>query len=112
MHAWAQATAVPSHCSALSHAQQQWQHYDTASKEWGCFNCTYLNPATAGGGALRCSSCDAPRPSVTLCPCLMPLLPLLQALGNALGVRAFEGLDDSHLQWFLLQAVARRRGRS
>lgn len=96
----APATAVPAACAALCHAQQQWQHYASSAKEWACIACTFLNP---GGGA-ACATCGAPRPSVTLLPVLMPLLPTLQALGNAIDVRAFEGHEDSHLQWFLLQA--------
>ena len=34
---------------------------------------------------------------------------MLQALGNSIGVRAFQGIDsdgvDAHLQWFLLQVL-------
>ena len=38
----------------------------------------------------------------------MPLLPLLQALGNSIGLRAFQSFDsDAHLQWFLVQVLER-----
>lgn len=97
-----EAADVLSFC-ALSHAQQQWQRYASTAKEWPCFNCTFLNPPRSGSQA--CGTCNASRPEVTLCPCLMPLLSVMQALGNTVGVRAFEGLADSHLQWYLLQAL-------
>ena len=93
-------------CSALSRAQQQWQRYPSDSKEWACLACTFLNPAHPDGAAAMCGTCGAARPAVTLCPCLMPLLPVLHALGNSIGVRAFQGIDsDAHLQWFLLQVL-------
>lgn len=102
----ADASAGQSAFSALSHAQQQWQYYASSAKEWPCLNCTFLNPGSAAhGGSLTCGTCGASRPEVTLCPSLMPLLPVMQALGNTLGVRAFEGLVDSHLQWWLLKAL-------
>jgi len=63
--------------SALSYAQRQWQHHASSAKEWACLQCTVVNPGGAGGA--ECNTCGAPRPEVTLCPCLMPLLPTMQA---------------------------------
>mmetsp|Transcript_36062 Transcript_36062/g.84222 ORF Transcript_36062/g.84222 Transcript_36062/m.84222 type:complete len:635 (+) Transcript_36062:226-2130(+) len=102
------STSVSRTCLSLSHAQQQWQRFEKLDKEWPCVQCTYLNPASDApppGVSPTCASCGATRPKVTLCPCMTPLLPMLVALGNTLGVRAFESSPDAHLLWFLLQGI-------
>jgi len=53
----------------------------------------------------QCIACTSPRPAVTLCPCLTPLLPSLRALSNTLGLRTFEEGMETHLLWFLVQAL-------
>ena len=94
--------SVPAACCALSHAQTQWQRFASASKEWPCFVCTVVNSPHSG---LTCGTCGSPRPLVTLCPLLMPLLQTMQALGTTLGVSAFDGGQDTHLLWFLLRVL-------
>ena len=44
----APAALQPAACSALSRAQQQWQRYPSAAKEWACLACTFLNPGAVG----------------------------------------------------------------
>ena len=90
---------MASACSALSHAQTQWQRFASHDKEWPCFICTKVNLGQT------CSACGSPRPMVTLCPCLMPLLEALQGLGTTLGIRAFDNSPDAHLLWFLLRVL-------
>ena len=69
---------------------------------WSCFHCTYDNPTNQA----RCVLCEKPRPSVTLNPCLAPLMTPLRAMGNALGLRCFEvSTSEAHLLWFLVQAL-------
>ena len=95
--------SVSAACCALSHAQTQWQRFASATKEWPCFACTMVN---APENATQCGTCGAPRPLVTLCPCLMPMQQTLQALGRSLGVKAFDsGSPDAHLLWFLLRVI-------
>jgi hypothetical protein len=55
---------------ALSDAQYQWQRYDQPKKEWACMACTFQNRHNSP----YCHQCETPRPIVTLCPCLTPLL--------------------------------------
>ena len=93
--------ALPGACCALSNAQYQWQRFDNPMKEYPCLVCTMLNPSECG----QCVVCGSPRPMVTLCPCLTPLLPTLRALGATLGLRIFEESPESHLLWFLVQAL-------
>jgi len=88
-------------CCALSNAQYRWQQFDSPQKEWPCLVCTFLNPPDSP----RCRACESPRPAVTLCPCLAPLSAPLKALGNTLGLRAFEDCAEAHLLWFLVQAL-------
>ncbi len=87
--------------TALANAQRQWQKFDTLGKEWPCTSCTFVN----GAHSPECGACGSPRPSVTLLPCLMPLLPALQALCLSLRARSFEGGADAHLLWFVVQAL-------
>jgi len=94
---------VAAACCALTQAQTQWQRFASQSKEWPCFVCTVVNRPERGGA---CGTCGSARPLVTLCPCLMPLLQTLQALGRTLGVNAFDGRNhDGHLLWFLMRVL-------
>lgn len=95
------ADALRGACCALSNAQYQWQRFDNPMKEYPCLLCTMLNPPDCP----QCIACSSPRPLVTLCPCLTPLLPALRALANTLGLRSFEEGPEAHLLWFLVQAL-------
>jgi len=93
-------------CLALSNAQYQWQRFDLVGKEWPCLVCTFHNPPESP----HCGMCAKPRPMVTLNPCLTPLLPVLKAMGNTLGLPAFGEVEqaqpaEAHLMWFLVQAI-------
>jgi len=90
--------------SALSFLQQRWQRDSLPGKEWQCLHCTFLNPARTAN--VVCATCSSPRPPLTMCPCLMPLLPMLRALEASLEVDALSGNGaDAHLLWYLIEVL-------
>ena len=95
------STARAAACCALSNAQFQWQRFDTPSKEWPCLLCSFHNPPNRP----RCQMCSTERPTVTICPCLTPLVLPLRALANTLGMQVFRSGPEAHLLWFLVQAL-------